>query len=166
MGDFNQIYEDYLNKIYKLCLYKTENKEEAEDLTQEIFIKIFKSIKSFKGNSSLYTWIYTIAVRTCVDHKNKKYKNKEIFELDYSLCVDSTIEEDHIQKDRNSTISKCIHKLEDKYRIVLYLYYYEDMKIKDIGIVLGKTENTIKTWISRGKDKLKKELSKEGVNYE
>ena len=166
MGDFEKIYEDYINKIYKLCLYKAGNKEEAEDLTQEIFIKIYKNLKTFEGNSSLYTWIYTIAVRTCIDHRNKKGKNKETIELDYSLCVDSNIEDDYIEKDRSLLISSCIGTLNEKYRMVLYLFYYEDMKIKDISNVLKRNESTIKTWLSRGKEKLRSELRKEGVNYE
>lgn len=167
MGElFNQLYDEYFNKIYKLCFYKTGDKDEAEDLTQEIFIKVYKGLKKFKSESSPYTWIYTIAVRTCIDYKVKKSKNKIDLGIELNIKDNCIIEDEHVKKDRNFLIKYKINKLDEKYRMVLYLYYYEDTKIKDIAIILKESENTIKTWLRRGKEKLKKDLDKEGIGYE
>ncbi|MDU2671293.1 MAG: sigma-70 family RNA polymerase sigma factor [Clostridium sp.] len=72
---FDEIIEAYGNKILKLCFVQLGNKEEAEDATQEVFIKVFKNIKSYNGDANIYTWIYKITINTCFDILKKKKKN-------------------------------------------------------------------------------------------
>ncbi|MGL5646751.1 MAG: RNA polymerase sigma factor [Clostridium sp.] len=155
---FEDIVLEFSDRIYNLAKLYTRNKTLSQDITQETLIKIYRYLDNFKGESSIYTWIYKITINTCKTMciREKKYSNIEnvefIKEEGYEEKVIESLEEGHLLE--------ALEKLKKEYKTVLYLYYYEDLKIKEISEVLEKREGTIKTWLKRGKDALEKELLK------
>ncbi|MGL5414329.1 MAG: RNA polymerase sigma factor [Clostridium sp.] len=155
---FEDIVLEFSDRIYNLAKLYTRNETLSQDITQETLIKIYRYLDNFKGDSSIYTWIYKITINTCKTMciREKKYSNIEnvefIKEEGYEEKVIESLEEGHLLE--------ALEKLKKEYKTVLYLYYYEHLKVKEISEVLEKKEGTIKTWLKRGKDALEKELLK------
>ena len=160
-----EIIEVYGDKILKLCFVQLGNIEEAEDATQEVFIKVFRNIKSYKGDSSIYTWIYRITINTCFDILKKKNKLKlDDISLYIDFIKDDKSIEDIILKSLTAkNIRTALMKIPEKYRVLLYMFYFEEIKIAEIAVILNEKENTIKTRLKRGKIALKRIIEKEGI---
>lgn len=159
------ILEAYGNKILKLCFIQLGDKEEAEDAAQEVFLKVFKNLKRYNGQSSMYTWIYRITINTCFDILRKRNKNKyEDISLYIDFIKESNGTEDIILKNLTShNIREALMKIPEKYRILLYMFYFEELKIYQIAAILEEKENTIKTRLKRGKNALKRIIESEGI---
>ena len=162
---FDEIIEAYGNKILKLCFVQLGNKEEAEDATQEVFIKVFKNIKSYNGDANIYTWIYKITINTCFDILKKKKKNSyDDISLYIDFIKDNKETEDIILKNLTSrNIRLALMKVPEKYRILLYMFYFEELKISQIASILEEKENTIKTRLKRGRNALRRIIESEGI---
>lgn len=130
----------------------------AEDLTQEIFIKCFRNLTSFKQQSSLKTWLYRIASNHCKDyvkswHHRKVIINGKISEL--FTASHHQVDEEVIKKGEGDELVEAVFQLQIKYREVIYLYYYEDFSIKEISQAIKVNENTVKTRLKRARQLLK-----------
>lgn len=159
-----KILEAYGDRVLKLCFIQLGNREEAEDATQEVFLKLYRNINKYNGESELYTWVYRITINTCLD--NLKKRNKFKFE-DLSLYLDyissSKEVEDIILRNLTSiNLRRALMKVQEKYRVLLYMFYFEEMKISDIASILNENENTVKTKLRRGRNNLKRILEKSG----
>ena len=132
---------------------------EAEDIVQETFIKVFKYIKGFKGESSLYTWIYRISQNLIKD----RFKS-QIYTVPYEDNeVDFKTPEEIIINNIDREILKAeLDNLNFIYKQVLVLFYFNDLSIKDISQILDEKEGTIKSKLSRGRVMLKEALEKGG----
>lgn len=147
----------YGDKLLKTCYLMVNNEKDAEDIVQETFIRVFKYIKGFKGNSSLYTWIYRIANNVTKDML--KASIPTIPYEDYYEISDDL--EDSILLDIDKGILRIgLYELNFIYRQVLILFYFEDLSIKEICQVLGEKEGTIKSRLSRGRVELRNILVK------
>ncbi len=160
-----EILEAYGNKILKLCFVQLGSKEEAEDATQEVFLKMFKNLKKYNGESSMYTWIYRITINTCFDILKKRSKSKyEDISLYIDFIKDKKETEEIILRNLTSqNIRIALMKVPEKYRVLLYMFYFEELKISQIASILDEKENTIKTKIKRGKNALRRILESEGI---
>lgn len=157
---FNDIVEEFSGRIYNLARLYTKDSEISEDITQEVLINIYRYLDSFKGDSSIYTWIYRVAINTCINIVKKEEKYKNIENVDF--ISENSYEEEVIEKLDGSGLLEALDNIKNDYKSVLYLYYYEEFKITEISNILNKKENTIKTWLKRGKNALEKELLKDG----
>lgn len=156
-----ELVNTYGNKLLKTCFLMIKDEKEAEDIVQETFIKVFKYIKKFKGDSSLYTWIYKIAQNTLRD----SYRNKIIttpYE-DYSPSNEN-IEEIIIDKESRQLLKNELNKMNFIYKQVLVLFYFDEFTIKEISEILDEKEGTIKSKLSRGR-KLLGESLREGGKF-
>lgn len=158
---FEVVVEKYGDRLLKVCYMILKDIHLSQDIVQEVFIQIFNNIDSFKGNSSLYTWIYKIAINRCrnvLKKESRMYVTDEVY-LDIDSCNDD------IDKNINMIVLKdIILKLKPNYREVITLYYLEDMSLNDISEVTGENENTIKTWLLRGRNLIKNYMIKEGFS--
>lgn len=154
-----QLIEKYGNRLLGTCYLILKSEVEAEDIVQETFIRVFQKIDSFKGKSGLYTWIYAIALNLARD----KLRNKEDnLYLDAELTGVSDVE---FQVERNidrELLRDELFKMNDLYREVLVLFYFEELSIKEISNLLNEKEGTIKSKLSRGRNILKESLLKGG----
>ncbi len=156
-------YKELINlhgdRLLKSLYLMTRDLGLAEDIVQETFIKVFKNINKFKGNSSLYTWIYRISQNIAKDILSSK-KTSIVYE---DIEAEPDMTEDIILRaiDRN-LLKKELNNLGFIYRQVLILFYFEDLSIREISLVLDEKEGTIKSKLSRGRLLLKKALEEGG----
>jgi len=145
----------YLNPIYSFIYYYINNQEEAEDITQEVFIKVWRNLKKFDQSKNFKTWIFSIAKNTCVDKTRKKQKeipfskfeNKNGKNTVLETIVDKSLLPNNIleKKETIKLLNSKIKKLSKKYRQVLILKHNEGLTFQEISNILKEPVNTIKS---------------------
>jgi RNA polymerase sigma-70 factor (ECF subfamily) len=158
----------YLKPIYSFVYRYIGNKQEAEDIAQEVFIKTWRNLKRFNQNKNFKTWIFTIAKNTSIDWLRKKksvplsYFENEEGENALAKTLrnpaplpDEIIEQTNIRE----LLNAAVNQLAPKYRMVLLLRYNDHFTFKEIGKILGQPLNTVKSQHRRALIKLKKILS-------
>jgi len=172
--EFNRIFKEYQPKILRY-LTRLTGMYEAEDLSQEVFIKVESGLKNFRGESKLSTWIYRIATNTAVDRMRSpsfKYKVKDgtsseatqmddIDTEDRDLFTGEKIEstdQQYVRKEMNSCIRNFIENLPENYKTVVILSELEQLKNKEIAEILHLTLDTVKIRLHRARAQLRKKL--------
>ena len=157
----DEIMNTYGQEILQLAFSYVKNKELAEDLTQEIFVKCYRSLYTFSGKSKFRTWLWRIAANHCRDYL-KSWYNKNVFTTDYKLFNDylrsESAEDTILQDEQDEHLAAAVMDLPVDYREVIYLFYFEEMTIREISSVIEVKENTIKTRLKRAKELLKERL--------
>lgn len=147
----------YGNDVLRIATAYTRNSYIAEDIFQEVFIKVALNIDKFEKRSSEKTWIIRITINTCKDYLKSSW-NKKVVPLEH-IETTSTTDEEKILKDENSnTIIKEILKLPLKYKEVLLLYYYQDLLTSDIAKILNIPEASVRTRLRRAREIIKDNL--------
>ncbi|MBJ8117141.1 MULTISPECIES: sigma-70 family RNA polymerase sigma factor [Bacillus] len=157
----DEIMSKYGQEVLQLVYSYVNNKEIAEDVTQDIFVKCYKSLHTYKGKSNVKTWLWRIAINQCKDYIKSWYNNKVIVTEDEFTFVGSqkeSVEQTVIQNAEDRELASAVMNLPIKYREVIYLFYYEELSIKEIATVIEVKENTIKTRLKKAKELLKKGL--------
>jgi RNA polymerase sigma-70 factor (ECF subfamily) len=167
---FRQLVEDQQNFVLNTCLRFVHVTEIAEDITQEVFIEVYKSINSFRGDSKLSTWIYRIAVTRSLDYlkmmKRKKRftKLKSIFGDDgesIEISSNASIPDGKIENEgRIKILNWAMDSLAENQRVAFTLSKYEEMSYKEIAEIMGTTVSAVESLIHRAKSNLKKKLYK------
>lgn len=165
---FRKIYDYYNKRVYCSVKMFLKNDKYSEDITQEIFIKVFSNIQQLKLLITFESWLYKIIFNTCIKFllKDKKedftnYDDDEMYQIDNN---DFALPENELlKKELNSKIIKTIYELDDHYRLSIILYYYYDISIKEISKIMGCKEGTVKSRLFNGKHILKKKLFKEKI---
>ena len=161
--NIDEIIDDYYRKIYKLCLFYLDNNEqEAEELTQDIFIKVLKKQSTFKGESGIYTWIYRIAVNTLINYINRK-KIVEFISFESTPEVreknpdpGEQLEHDEEQGRKIKKLQKCITRLSNREKTAFFLFHYQQLKQKEIAGILRTSVSAVESLIHKAKKKLTK----------
>ncbi|WP_319004983.1 sigma-70 family RNA polymerase sigma factor [Mesobacillus jeotgali] len=134
----DEIMTRYGKEILQLTFSYVKNKQIAEDLTQEIFVKCYKSLHTYSGKSKFRTWLWRIASNHCKDYL-KSWYNKNVFTTDYQPIYDSlqsdSVEQTVIQDEDDGQLAAAVMDLSVNYREVIYLFYFEEMSIKEISAV-------------------------------
>lgn len=155
---FSVLVDRYKDLVYTLTLRMLKNREEAEEVSQDTFIKAYKSLNRFKGDSKFSTWIYRIAYNTSLDRikKNRKHFNDVAID-EYTEHHVKTIDNALSQlesAEQNQAIQKCIAQLPSDDAFLLTLYYFEDQSLDEISKVIGLTPNNVKVKLFRSRKKL------------
>ena len=171
-GDINSfriLVNEHQRKVLNTCYRFLNNKEDAEDLTQEVFLEVYKSISSFRGESKISTWIYRIAVTKSLDFIRKK-KRKKRFTILKRVFSDDTIKSEIPDKtnlnpvkkveeqDRIRILNEALESLPQNQRAAFTLSKYDEMSYKEIAEILNTTIPSVESLIHRAKNKLKKKL--------
>ncbi len=164
---FDELVRKYQKKIYELAYHFTHNVDDALDLSQEIFIRVFKSLGDFKQKSSFQTWLYRISQNLCIDYTRRKkvcfqtvaltecmYSKEYIFS-NVAFASPSKLVE---AKELGSEITKAIDMLPSRMKSAFILRYYEDLDLKSIAEILGCRVGTVKSHLSHGRRRLKNML--------
>jgi len=157
-----QLYDLYCEAMFIIALRYVKDNFVAEDMMQDAFIKVFKNIKSFKGEVTIGAWIKRIVINQCIDYlKKKRIELVSIEEKELTIADDG----DWTVKEEVSTdiVTSAINSLPEKYKVVLNLYLIEGYDHQEIAQVLNITEVTSRTQLMRGKNKLKGQLKQ--YNY-
>lgn len=172
---FEEIISIYEGKVFGLIAHMIKNQNEIEDIAQEVFIKIYKNISKFQGNSSLYTWIYKITVNLCLDVIRKK---KEVIYLDEKIKLndgevefqipsdEKNQEQIYEEKELKEKMRSCIDKLPDKQKVMIILRDIKGMSYEEISEITNIKLGTVKSQINRARLKLKELLEKDGTLLE
>ncbi|MEM9680513.1 MAG: sigma-70 family RNA polymerase sigma factor [Bacteroidota bacterium] len=153
--EFENIYQDNYPKVIRLCLsYVNGDRSQAEDLAQDVFIKVWKNLGGFRNQSSLSTWIYRITVNTCLMNIRKKRKQKRSDNLPLHLESPS----DNYSKDRElqfSQLYSCIDKLSESNKTIILLEL-EGLPQKEIAEIVGIKHEAVRVRLHRIKNELTK----------
>ncbi|WP_425076030.1 RNA polymerase sigma factor [Psychroserpens sp. S379A] len=170
---FTVLVDRYKDLVFTLALRMLKNREEAEEVAQDTFIKAYKSLDRFKGDSKFSTWIYRVAYNSSLDRikKNKKHLNNvEIneFTAHQVITIDNALDAMEIQE-REASIKKSIDLLPSEDGFLLTLYYFDDLSLDEISKIVGISANTIKVKLFRCRKKLatilKSQLEPEILDY-
>jgi RNA polymerase sigma-70 factor (ECF subfamily) len=170
---FEKLVRMYSKYVYTNAFFMLRDTHEAEDVSQEVFVKVYLSIKNFRGLSSFKTWLRKLTINTCIDKLRIKSKTTdkkvslEAFEENYDVVftdLNHNIERNFIARETIKEVLDIIVNLEESYRIPLILRDFQDYSYREISILIKKPIGTVKTNIHRArkiiKDKLKYEKEK------
>lgn len=163
---FKEIYALHSDQVYNLCMNYLQNAEDAEEVTQDVFVKVYHQQNKFKGDSSLKTWVYRIAINKCLDYL-KARKRKKRFGINIPILpAKAEILPANFQhpgvlledKEAVEGIFRAINQLPDKQKTALVLKSLEGQTQKEIAAVMSLSEKAVESLLSRAKANLKKRL--------
>ncbi|RHW35032.1 RNA polymerase sigma factor SigW [Lysinibacillus yapensis] len=166
---FSDIVNLYQHKLYQICYRMLGNQQEAEDISQEAFVRAYINLHTFDQKRKFSTWLYRIGTNLCIDRIRKKkpdyYLDAEVAGTDglnmYSqIASKEQLPEETVQQlELQDRIQYEIGRLPDKYRSVIVLKYIEELSLQEISEILDMPLGTVKTRIHRGREALRKQLS-------
>jgi RNA polymerase sigma-70 factor, ECF subfamily len=156
-SSFEALIRKYQDRVYNVCRYMLKNPEDAQDAAQDVFLKAYRALKEFRPDSTLYTWIYRIAVTTCLDYRRKS--RREVFRtepLTDDLPSDEPLPEQLYESaEMPRSIQLALQKLPKKLRAAIVLREIEGLSYQEIAEVLHTSPGTVKSRISRAREELR-----------
>lgn len=163
---FRELVEKYQNKVFSIIYGILRNQNDAEDIAQQVFTKIYFSIQNFDSRSSLLTWIYKITTNECYDYLRKKRVRKLVYESDVSEEDTRMMENSEANADRSQSIDeqlaqrqlvlKLLEKVNPEERNLILMKEVEGLSVQELAEMTGMNENTIKVKLFRARQKLVK----------
>lgn len=155
---FSILYDRYAQFIYNKCYTFVNSEQEAQDLTHDIFIKIFVHLKTFRGESKLSTWIYSLTYHFCIQYINKKKTEKVIFSNeileDFRDQVDDKQAESELFEIKHTKLQEILLQLTVEDRMILLMKYQDEMSVKEIMKILKLNESAVKMRLQRARKKV------------
>lgn len=150
----------YGDMVYRLAFIKMKTRSNADDVYQEVFLKLIKQTKKHENPEHLRYWLLKTTINCCKDTW-KSFWNKNI------ILTEDDLNTEAANDNSLSYVSNCVLRLPEKYRELIHLYYFEGYSIREISAILKRSENTISSQLSRGRALLKKMfISERGFDYE
>jgi len=152
---FSYLVEKYQHVVFSIALKVLKNREEAEEMAQEAFIKAYRSIGSFQGRAKFSTWLYRITYNTCITHVRKqKFDTTPIDNIQLPEETTNAAWDEIPEENRSKYLELAMKQLpEDDYLLMVW-YYYEDQSIDDICRITGLGESNVKIRLHRSRKKL------------
>jgi len=163
MAAFEQLFYKYQDRVYSTAYRMMNDQEDAQDLTQEIFLRAYQRIGKFDFRSAFSTWLYRLAVNLCIDELRKRKRSANTTPLEEAvLQADENTPEDHVMsRDREKRVWDAINSLKDKERSIIILRDIEGLSYKEIAEVLKCSLGRVKSRIHEARQKLKAILETE-----
>lgn len=167
---YSQLVDDFQQKVFSTCISFVPNREDAEDIAQEVFVEVFNSIKNFKGDSKLSTWIYRIATNKCLEFIRKKNTKKRFAFLQSitgnAIPIDKTdyfTEMNHPgilleNKELNATLFKAINGLPESQSVVFTLHKIDGKSYQEVAEITNKSLSSVESIMFRAKKNLQSAL--------
>jgi RNA polymerase sigma-70 factor (ECF subfamily) len=168
-----ELVTQYERRVYSIAFGFVRNREDALDLTQDVFVKVFRNLDGFQGASSFYTWLYRIAVNVCIDHIRRKKRRREDTDYDDTLAHDNAAEMETpvvssstgispsrlvVNKELGSKISDSLEKLSDAHKEILLLREVEGLSYEELAEVLHIPKGTVMSRLFHARANLQKRL--------
>ena len=153
--DFNRIVTSYSDMLLRICMHYTQNISDAEDVVQATFLKLVEHNKGFESQDHEKAWLIRVCINLCKDTLKSGWK-KKVFSMEekqFSVL--------YYEINQDSPILSYIRILPPKQRTAVYLYYYEDMPVSQIAQAMGANQNTVLSWLRRGRKAIEKLLKEE-----
>lgn len=168
-NNFKSLFESNIRKVYNISLNIVRNAEDAEDISQEVFIEVYRSMEKFREDASVSTWIYRIAVNKSLDFLKAKKRKKRfalitrLFHPDSGELQHDLPHFDHPgvileNKERSAFLFKAIEKLPDMQKSAFILFKIEGFSQKKVAEILQLSEKAVESLVQRGRDQIKKNL--------
>ena len=163
---YGKLLDDFQDKVFTTCISFVPNKEDAEDIAQDVFVEVFNSIGKFKGNSKLSTWIYRIATNKCLEFIRKRNTKKRFAFLQSIIGNDIPMDKSKYftemnhpgiileNKEKSETLFLAINQLSEEQRIVFTLSKIDGMSNKEIGDIINKSVSSVESLMFRAKKNL------------
>jgi RNA polymerase sigma-70 factor (ECF subfamily) len=152
---FDLLVERYQRDVYRLCYRYVNNHHDANDIAQEVFLKAYRAIGSFRGDSAFATWLYRIAVNTCLNFRTARKADTE--ELSESLADAALgVEDDLVRRERARIVRHAVTRLPERQRATLILKIYHDLTHEEVARILGSSVGTVKANLFHALGNLKK----------
>ena len=153
---FAILYDRYVEIIFNKCLSFAKSKEEAEDLTHDIFILLFAKLRTFKGESKFSTWLYSLVYNHCVNYVQRvvKKKNEKFVDVEDVNTIKHPILDETIFKLNAELLKRALQKLKPEDRMILLMKYQDDMTVKGIMESLNLGASAVKMRLNRAKTRL------------
>lgn len=155
VAEYNSCVEKYLKMVYRISFHYFGNREDAEDVAQDVFVKLYSSKLDIKKEDEIKAWLIRVTTNTCHSYFRNPFRRRksEIDEKELESIIGiGSSEQDVINR---KVIMDAVMSLPEHYRVIVYLFYYEEYSIAQISNVLGIKETTIQTRLSRARDKLR-----------
>lgn len=165
MGDTHTLallVEKYKHMVFTLAFRMVKNREEAEEVLQDVFIKVYNAVDSYNGDAKFSTWLYKIAYNKSLDYLKKQKRSLDTFSVDDYENMDfaemENITRNIEEKERKEAIGKILKELSAKDSVLITLYYYEELSLIEIAKVMDLSPNTVKVQLHRSRKRLAKLL--------
>ena len=149
--EFERLSKKYLDRVFRFCLSCTDHREDAEDLTQDVFLKLWKTKQTFEADENVKRWLFHVAANESRDLWRSPWKKRRV-------SLEDLDTEPGMRTEDYSGLFDAVWKLPVKYRQVIYLYYFEGYKAGEIAELLGRSETAVQTQLMRARKKLREEL--------
>lgn len=156
MMEFRELYDRQISRVYRLALLLLGSATDAEDVAQTVFLKIWEKNPKFHDADHETAWVLTTTRNQCRDLQKSYYRKHR------TAIEDAPEKAVSFVSDADNEIWQALQSLPEKYRVVLYLYYYEGYPVKELSILLGRRESTLQTQLATGRKLLKESLKEEG----
>jgi len=167
---FEQLVMKYDRIVLNIAYGYRNSKEDAQDIYQEVFLRVYRGLKNFQSRSQFSTWLYRITVNVCIEYKRKvkNYINQSLnkfddendnnFSFESNLDSGERIDQYTVDNERNNFIKSEIDKLPKQLKMAFTLKYYQELKIKEISSLMNCSEGTIKGYLFTSSKKLREKL--------
>lgn len=156
-NEFISIVKKQNRRIYRIALSITQNSSDAEDVMQNVFIKLWKYNKPFNDEEHLNKWLTAVSVNESRDYIKNPFRKRK-------LPLDDAVNISVLDKTENIDLFRAVMSLDTKDRAIIHLFYYEDMSITDIARIMKMKESAVKTRLFRARGRLKSILGDEWIN--
>lgn len=165
---FQLLFETYKDKVFSIAVYSSGgDRALAEDVTQQIFLKLFTAIRQFRGDSEFTTWLYRLVVNACLDERRRL---KRLLPLDFSQTTRTSVAMNNVSEKKPQerqyarlevaeAVRVAIEQLKPKFRLPILLKYIEGLSYEEIAEVMGCSKGTVASRLNRGHSQLAKRLS-------
>lgn len=158
VNSFSILVDNYKDMVFSLAFKMTKSREEAEEISQDTFIKAYKKLVDFKGDSKFSTWLYRIAYHTSLDAIKKNKNSRNTFEINevtgHQIQSIETTLQGIERKERAELMKNCLLKLPEEERTIIWMFYYEELSLKEITEVTDFSESNLKVKLHRARKKL------------
>lgn len=172
-GDIDAVqglFEEYRVRIYRVCLLYTDSADDAKDVLQETFLRAYRSVGRFRGDSSFSTWLTRIAINLCLNLRRDRRASGTL-ETDRLELIQHHLPQSHPQnpeqalntRELRERITNLVGKLPPRERMAFVLKHFEQLKIREISVLMKISEGTVKSFLHRAVVTLREELSQDGI---
>ena len=154
--NIEELVEKHSNMILQIAYQNTFNVQDAEDITQEVFIKLMSNISKLESDEHIKAWLIKVTINLCKDHR-KSFWNRNVSELDENVKYFDEEDSDVLEE---------IKKLKPIHRNIIYLYYYQGYKINEISEILNMNQNTVSSYLTRARAELKDIITEGAEEHE
>ena len=170
---YRQLFEQYHQRVFQVAFRFCGNIQEAEDITQDVFLKVLKDISRFRGDAGFFTWLYRITVNVSLDkNRSRKRREKQLAEENKIMDLaeketighgDNPSSQKIWQDELQENLQKALNQMKPKLKTVIVLKHLQGLSYEELGKIMGCSEGTISSRLNRARRQLKDILSRMGI---